>query len=73
MKKYIASLLVCLICFSLPTFAELNWQAVITSDGLVHKVPADAPQELINAFIDAYENMLEELRVISETPVSQPC
>lgn len=40
---------------------------------LVHKVPADAPQELINAFIDAYENMLEELRVISGTPVSQPC
>ena len=41
-------------------------QVVITSDGKLHKLPADISQELVNAYIDSYEDILEMRRKLQE-------
>lgn len=58
MKRFIIILGLFLSLFAAPSYA-LNWQVVITSDGKLHKLPADISQELVNAYIDIYEDMLE--------------
>ena len=63
MKRFIIILGLFLSLFAAPSYA-LNWQAVITSDGKLHKLPADIPQELVNAYIDSYEDILEMSRVL---------
>ncbi len=65
MKRFIIILGLFLSLFAAPSYA-LNWQAVITSDGKLHKLPADIPQELVNAYIDSYEDILEMRRKLQE-------
>ena len=36
-----------------------NYQYVMTSDGIVHALPADFSEEMVLWFIDTYETMLQ--------------
>lgn len=65
MKRFIIILGLFLSLFAAPSYA-LNWQAVITSDGVLHKLPADLPQEMVNAYIDMCEDMIEMRRKLHE-------
>ena len=65
MKRFIIILGLFLSLFAAPSYA-LNWQAVITSDGVLHKLPADLPQEMVNAYIDMCEDMIEMRRKLQE-------
>ena len=65
MKRFIIILGLFLSLFAAPSYA-LNWHVVITSDGKLHKLPADISQELVNAYIDSYEDILEMRRKLQE-------
>ena len=65
MKRFIIILGLFLSLFAAPSYA-LNWQAVITSDGVLHKLPADLPQEMVNAYIDMCEDMIKMRRKLHE-------
>ncbi len=65
MKRFIIILGLFLSLFAAPSYA-LNWQAVITSDGELHKLPADLPQEKVNAYIDMCEAIIEMRRELQK-------